>query len=113
MTKELKMTMKEVKEQLVLAIGEAFARFTKEKITGVIARPVKVKDWLGTAEDDLIPDKLDYSTKEDWISARITYNGKYDVTFFACDGMTFSIEDDSYWNLVDRFIEHFIRIYKA
>ena len=113
MTKEVKFTMKEVKEQLTLAIGEAFARLAKEKVTNVMARSVKMKEYLGTTEDDMIPDRLDYATDEDSISASISWDGKYDATYFASDGMTFSIKDDNYWNLVDRFIEHFIRIYKA
>ena len=113
MKNEVKFTMKEVKEQLTLAIGEAFARAVKEKATNVMARPVKMKDWLGTTEDDMIPEKLDYITEEDFITARISYDGKYVLTYFADDGMTFSITDEDYYQVVNRFIETFLAIYRA
>lgn len=112
MTKELKFTMKEVKEQLILAVGEAFARLAKEKATGVMARSVKMKDWLGE-KDTMIPDKLDYSTEEDWISVRITCDGKYNLTYFATDDFHFSITNEDYFALVHDFLEYFFAIYKA
>lgn len=113
MNKELKMTMKEVKEQLILAIGEAFARLTKEKVTGIMSRPVKMKDWLGSTEDDLIPEKLAYNTDEDWISASINSDGDYMLTYFADDGLTFTVTKDDYYTLVHDFVEYFFAIYKA
>ena len=112
MTKELKFTMKEVKEQLILAVGEAFARLAKTNVANAMTRPVKMKDWLGE-KDTMIPDKLDYSTEEDWISVRITWDDKYTLTYFATDDFHFSVTNEDYFALVHDFLEYFFAIYKA
>lgn len=114
MTKEFKFTMKEVKDLLVRAVGEAFALTLKEKVTDEFTPThVRMKNWLGTTEADLIPEKLDYSTEEDFITVRIKVDGNYEVSYFASDGLTFSVTDECYSNLVDRFVNYFINIYRA
>ncbi len=72
-----------------------------------------MKNWLGSTEDDLIPAKLDYSTEEDFITVRIKVDGDYEVSYFASDGLTFSVTDNSYDELVTRFVNYFINIYRA
>ena len=114
MKNEFKFTMKEVKEQLTLAVGEAFAGLAKQiKSNSFVTRSVKMKKFLGTTEDNLIPDKLDYITEEDWLYARFNYEGKYEITYNAVDGLTFSVADDDYEELVTRFVNYFLNIYRA
>lgn len=113
MKNEVKFTMKEMQARLILAIGEAFARLAKEKTTNIMSRSVKMKDWFGTTEDDMVPEKLDYVTDEDFMYADFDYEGKYRITYHATDGLTFSVSDEVYFDLVDRFLDYFFAIYKA
>ena len=112
MTNEIKFTMKEMRENLMLIAGEALARLAKASVTNVMARPVRMKDWLGKGEE-LIPTKLDYIADDDYLFARITTKGNYELTYVATDGLTFSVADDDYYRLINRFLDYFIRIYKA
>ena len=114
MTKDNKLTMKEVKEQLLLAIGEAFARLAKANadVKKPAARPVKIKEWLGE-DDSMIPDALAYNTSDDLLFARITDKSYYELTYAATDGLTFSVTDNDYFRVVHDFVEYFIRIYKV
>lgn len=114
MKNEFKFTMNEVKEQLTLAVGEAFAGLAKKmKSKSFVTRSVKMNKFLGTTENNLIPDKLDYITEEDYIYARFDYEGKYEIVYNAVDGLTFSVADESYSILVERFINYFLNIYRA
>ena len=116
MTKDNKFTMKEVKEGLTLAIGEAFARLAKAKSNADAKKPavraVAIWEWLGEG-DSMIPDSLAYNTSEDFMFAGITDKGYYELTYVATDGLTFSVADKNYFGLIHDFVDYFFRIYKA
>ena len=114
MTKDNKLTMKEVKEELTLAIGEAFARLAKANadVKKPAAKAVAIWEWLGEG-DSMIPNSLDYNTSDDFMFARITDKGYYELTYVATDGLTFSVVGKTYFELIHDFIEYFFKIYKA